>query len=52
MSQVPGTFGLLGFTMLCPFSLGVHFETYKLFISLIFKFFGGRSKPQISETVD
>jgi hypothetical protein len=32
-----------------PISLGVHYETYELFISLIFKFFYG---PQITETVD
>jgi hypothetical protein len=37
MSQVLGVFGLLDFTMLGPFLLGVHFETYDLFIALIFK---------------
>jgi hypothetical protein len=30
-----------------PFSLGVRFETYELFISLIFKFFSGRGKPRL-----
>jgi hypothetical protein len=30
-----------------PFSLGVHFETFEPFISLIFTFFSGRSKLQI-----
>jgi hypothetical protein len=35
-----------------PFSLGVRFETYEPFISLIFKLFSGHSKPQITETVD
>jgi hypothetical protein len=39
MSQVLGAFGLLVFTMLLPFSLGAHFETYEPFISLIFQFF-------------
>jgi hypothetical protein len=29
-----------------PFSLGARFEAYKLFISLIFKFFSGRGKPR------
>jgi hypothetical protein len=38
MSQVRGAFGLLDFTMLGLFSLGVRFET---FISLIFFFFFG-----------
>jgi hypothetical protein len=28
----------------------MHFETYELFISVIFKFVGGRGKPQITET--
>jgi hypothetical protein len=31
------------------FLLGVHFETYELFNSLIFKFFSGHGKPQITE---
>jgi hypothetical protein len=31
-----------------PFSLGVRFETYELFISLIFIFFSGRVIPQVS----
>jgi hypothetical protein len=30
----------------------VCFETYDLFISLIFQFFSGRGKPQITETSD
>jgi hypothetical protein len=30
-----------------PFSLGGRFETYELFISLIFKFFSGHGKPRI-----
>jgi hypothetical protein len=34
-----------------PFSLGGCFETYELFTSLIFQFFGGRGKPRITETV-
>jgi hypothetical protein len=33
--------GLLDFTMLGPLSLGARFETYELFISLIFHFFFG-----------
>jgi hypothetical protein len=33
-----------------PFSPGVHFETYELFISLIFNFFSGHGKLQIGET--
>jgi hypothetical protein len=47
MSQVLGVFGLRNFTMLWPFSLGAHFETYEPFISLIFQFFSGHGKPQI-----
>jgi hypothetical protein len=35
-----------------PFSLGVRFGTYETFIALIFQFFWGRGKPQITETVD
>jgi hypothetical protein len=35
-----------------PFSLGVHFETYEPFISLIFKFFSGHGKLHITETAD
>jgi hypothetical protein len=38
MSKVMGMFGLLDFTCYGPFSFGPHFETYELFISLIFKF--------------
>jgi hypothetical protein len=34
-----------------PFSLGKRFETYKLFISLILKFFSGRGKLRITDTV-
>jgi hypothetical protein len=30
-----------------PFSLGTSFENYEPFISLIFQFFGGRSKPRM-----
>jgi hypothetical protein len=30
-----------------PFSLEVRFETSELFLSLIFNFFSGRSKPRI-----
>jgi hypothetical protein len=52
MSQVLGAFGQLDFTCYGPFSLGARFETYEPYISLIFKFLGGRSKPQIIETVD
>jgi hypothetical protein len=32
--------------------LGTRFETYELFISLIFKFFSGRGTPRITETAD
>jgi hypothetical protein len=35
-----------------PFSLGVRFETYELFISLILNFFSSRGEPRITETVD
>jgi hypothetical protein len=35
-----------------PLSLGAHFETYELFLSLIFTFFLGRTKPWITEIVD
>jgi hypothetical protein len=35
-----------------PFLLGARFETYEPFISLILKFFSGRGKPRINETVD
>jgi hypothetical protein len=48
MSQVLGVVVLLDFTMLQPFSLGFHFETYEPFISLIFQFFicgGGGPRP-------
>jgi hypothetical protein len=41
MSQVLGTFGLLVFTTLGPFSLGPRFEIYETFLSLVFKFFVG-----------
>jgi hypothetical protein len=34
------------------FSLGARFDTYELFISLIFKFFGGHGKLRITETKD
>jgi hypothetical protein len=45
MSQVLGAFELLDITMLGPFSLGVSFEAYETFISLIIQFcFSGRSK--------
>jgi hypothetical protein len=36
----------------CPFLLVTRFETYELFISLIFQFFPGHGKPQITETAD
>jgi hypothetical protein len=39
MNQVLGTFGLLDFTMSGPFSPGACFETYELFISLVFQIF-------------
>jgi hypothetical protein len=35
-----------------PFSLGVHFETYKLFSSSVFTFFSCRGKLQKTETMD
>ena len=35
-----------------PFWLGARFETYELFISLIFKLFSGRSISYITETLD
>jgi hypothetical protein len=35
-----------------PSSLGMRFETYEPFISLIFQFFLGRSKLRMNETVD
>jgi hypothetical protein len=47
MGQVMGTFGLLDFTMLWPFSLGAYFETYEPFISLTFKFFSGHGKLRV-----
>jgi hypothetical protein len=34
------------------FSLGARFETYEPFIYLIFNFWWGRGKPQITETAD
>jgi hypothetical protein len=52
MSQVLGAFGLLDFTMLGRFSLGARFETYVLFISLIFQDFSGRGKPRMTESMD
>jgi hypothetical protein len=52
MSQVLLAFGLLDFTMFSLFLLGMRFETYDSFISLIFLFFLGRGKPQITETLD
>jgi hypothetical protein len=52
ISQALGTFGLLDFTTYGLFLLGVHFETYELFISLIFKFFSGHGKPRITKTTD
>jgi hypothetical protein len=45
-------FGLLISPCYGPFLLGVHFETYETFISLIFKFFSGHSKPWITENAD
>jgi hypothetical protein len=36
-----------------PFLLGVRFEMYEAFISVIFKFlFSAHSKPQMTETTD
>jgi hypothetical protein len=35
-----------------PFSLGGHFETYKLFISLIFQCFVGRGELRITAPAD
>jgi hypothetical protein len=35
-----------------PFLFGMRFETYEPFISLIFHFFSGLSKKQITETMD
>jgi hypothetical protein len=39
MNQVLGMFGLLYFTTYGLFLFGARFETYELFISLIFQFF-------------
>jgi hypothetical protein len=39
MSQVLGTFGLLDFTMLWPFSLGVRFGTYETIYFFNFQIF-------------
>jgi hypothetical protein len=47
MSKVLGAFGLLDFTMLRRALPGARFQTYELFISLIFNFFSGRDKPRI-----
>jgi hypothetical protein len=47
MRQVLGAFGLLYFTMLQPFLAWKRFETYELFISLIFQFLSGRGKPRM-----
>jgi hypothetical protein len=47
MSQVLGAFGLLDCTMFWPILTWRTFETYELFISLIFNFFSGCGKPQI-----
>jgi hypothetical protein len=52
MSQVMGMFGLLDSPCYGRFSLGGRSETYKPFISLIFKFFSGHGKPWITETAD
>jgi hypothetical protein len=41
MSQELGAFGLLDFTILRPVIAWRAFQTYKPFISLIFKFFSG-----------
>jgi hypothetical protein len=35
-----------------PLLLGTLFENFELFISLIFQFFSGHSKPQITETAE
>jgi hypothetical protein len=34
------------------FSLGWHFETYELFMSLIFQFLGGHGEMWVTETTD
>jgi hypothetical protein len=53
MSQLLGASGLLDSPRHDPFLLGVHFETYEPFISLIFKFIflaavnSGYLKPHI-----
>jgi hypothetical protein len=52
MSQLLGVFGLLISPCYSPFSLGAHFETYKLFIYLIFQFWGSRGELQITESSD
>ena len=46
MSQVLGAFGLLDFTKLRPVLAWRAFETYELFISLIFQIFSGHRKPR------
>jgi hypothetical protein len=46
MSQVLGTFGLLGFTMIWPVLTWLT-RFYEPFISLIFQIFLGRGKPRI-----
>jgi hypothetical protein len=47
MSEVLGGFGCWISTCYSPFSLGGHFETCELFISFIFTFWWGHSKPRI-----
>jgi hypothetical protein len=42
MSKVLGVFGLLDFTMLRPGLAWRSFETYEMFISLVFQFFFGQ----------
>jgi hypothetical protein len=47
MSQVLGAMGCWISPCYSPFSLGARFETYELFISLIFQFFSGHGEPRI-----
>jgi hypothetical protein len=52
MSQVLGVFGLWVAPCYGPFSLGAHVETSERSISLIFQFFLGHGKLQITESAD
>jgi hypothetical protein len=47
MNQVLGMLGYWISPCYDPFLLGVRFETYEPFISLIFQFVSGRGKPWI-----